>query len=171
MKCAVVYASLTGNTKQIAETIYEELPQGSRIYSVDDQVLKNEEYDVYIIGYWADRGTADGKTRSFLEGLSDKKIVLFGTLGAYPHSKHGLECQLRVWELAAEKNEVWGTYICQGRLDPKLIERFKKLPEGHPHGMDEARSKRHKEAANHPDELDRVNAKEFIRKIIYQHLS
>lgn len=165
MKCVVIYASVTGNTGKIARAIHAMLPQGSPLLAAD-QAADLEAYDVLFLGYWVDRGTADAQMRAVIDGLSNKKIALFGTLGAYPHSRHALETQLKVWELAAQNNQVLGSCICQGAVSPELIGRFQTLPPDHPHAVDEARRLRYREAAQHPDGLDERNAGEFARKIL-----
>ena len=65
----VVYNSLTGNTKLLADTIREVLP------------CDNDNNDIFFVGFWTDKGTADSKTIEYLKGLRDKKIFLFGTCG------------------------------------------------------------------------------------------
>jgi hypothetical protein len=64
------------------------------------------------------------------------------------------------------KNRVIGSFLCQGKIDPKLTEKMKNLPPDHPHTWDEARAKRHADAASHPDETDIRNAAEACRKML-----
>lgn len=168
MNTAVIYSSLTGNTEKIALAIHSVLPQGSGLFRTEE-MPDTTAYDIIALGYWADKGTADTLARRMIDSLQGKKLVLFGTLGAYTHSRHALDCQIRVWDLAAAKNEVLGSYICQGKVSSALADKFKKLPADHPHAMNESRLRRHAEAAKHPDALDEENAREFMRKILYQH--
>jgi hypothetical protein len=75
-------------------------------------------------------------------------------LGANPDSDHAREIGKRAQDVAAEKNTVLGCFLCQGRIDPALTERFKSLPADNPHAMTPERAALHEEAAKHPDEKD-----------------
>ncbi len=97
-----------------------------------------------------------------MEKIEGKKVGVFGTLGAYPDSDHAKKTLKRVRELLEVKNEVIAEFLCQGKVDPKLIEKFKELPAGHPHGMTEERRKRHEEASKHPNEQDIKEAQKNI---------
>src|SRR5699024_6453147 len=100
-------------------------------------------FDLIIVGFWVDKGTADEKAKKYMEKLKGKKVGVFGTLGAYPDSDHAKKTMMRVRELLERENEVVAEFLCQGKVDPKLIEKFKDLPPDHPHGMTEERKKRH----------------------------
>ena len=104
--------------------------------------------------FWADRGSVDQKTLRYLQSLEGHKIGLFGTLGADPGSDHARDISGKAQELAAEKNTVLGCFLCQGRIDPALTERFKSLPADNPHAMTPERIRLYEEAAKHPDEKD-----------------
>ena len=52
MKIAIIYSSLTGNTKMVAEAIAAVLP-GSELYSVEDQVDLTK-YDCIAVGFWVE---------------------------------------------------------------------------------------------------------------------
>jgi hypothetical protein len=107
-----------------------------------------------LVGFWADRGNADQKALRYLKSLEGRKIGLFGTLGAYPDSDHAKDISKKARDLAAEKNTVLGCFLCQGKIDPALTERFKGLPADNPHAMTPERLERHREAAKHPDDRD-----------------
>jgi len=164
MKTAIVYSSLTGNTKKVAVAIQEVFGTEGELFPVElapDAAL----YDLVVIGFWVDKGTADSKTRNYLQTLHDKRVALFATLGADPDSKHATECLAKATALLAPGNQVVGTFICQGKVDPRLVEQFKKFPAGHPHAMTQERQLRHAEAAKHPDAKDLQGAKEVFARI------
>jgi hypothetical protein len=160
---AEAHSSKTGNTRKLAEGICRGLTsalgagQGElpaiRLAAVEENPRPGEA-DWVLVGFWADRGTADQKARDYLKSLEGRRIGLFGTLGAYPDSDHAGDIRNRVRELAAEKNTVLGCFLCQGKIDPALTERFRNLPPDNPHAMTEERKKRHLEAAKHPDDHD-----------------
>lgn len=77
---SILFCSLTGNTKKLADAIYETLPKDKCDYfgTNDSQVPQS---DVCYIGFWTDKGNADQKTLELLSKLKNKKIFLFGTAG------------------------------------------------------------------------------------------
>jgi flavodoxin len=152
----VVYSSKTGNTRKLAEGICRILGEAgcpARIAPVEEKPDPGDAPWV-LVGFWADRGHADDKALEFIGSLEGRRVGLFGTLGAYPHSDHARELAKKTEALAAEKNCCLGSFLCQGKVDPALIERFKNLPPDNPHAMTEERRKRHEEAAKHPNEED-----------------
>jgi flavodoxin len=159
-----VYSSKTGNTRKLAEGIHRGLtealgagPGGSPALAAVEEAPDPAGADWILAGFWADRGNADQKTLQFLNSLEGCRIGFFGTLGAYPDSDHARDIGEKVRHIAAEKNTVLGCFLCQGKIDPALTERFRNLPADNPHAMTEERMKRHLEAAKHPDEKDIQN--------------
>ena len=79
-KYSIVYSSLTGNTKVLADAIHEALPQDEcEYFGVSDTVIPSSE--LLYIGFWTDKGNADTKTLQLLSQLKNKQIFLFGTAG------------------------------------------------------------------------------------------
>lgn len=165
MKIAIIYSSLTGNTKMVAEAIAAVLP-GSKLYSVDEQIDLTE-YDCVAVGFWVDRGTADAKAADYLKQLHNKEVALFATLGADPKSEHAKQSLENAAALLADSNKLLGTFICQGKVDPKLIAKMAKMfPAGHPHGVNEERRARHAAASTHPDTADLKAAQEKFLELL-----
>lgn len=165
MKTLVAYSTKTGNTKKVAEAINEVI-DGSEIKNIDD--INNLDYDLVIVGAWIDKGTANKEAIDFIEKLENKKVAFFFTLGAYPDSDHAKDCVKRIEELFIKNNnELIGHYLCQGAVDPKLIEFMKKqFPVDHPHGPNPERIKRWTDASTHPNLEDLENAKSKFKSII-----
>lgn len=80
MSILVTYSSKTGNTEKVAKAIHEVLAERAEIQKLPD--VNSEHYDTVVLGYWVDKGTANAEALEFMKTLADKKIVLFGTLGA-----------------------------------------------------------------------------------------
>jgi len=163
MKSLIVYSSRTGNTKSVAEAIKEILPEPCTIANVEE-VPSVEDYDFIAIGYWVDKGMPDQKAKAFMEKIKGKKVGLFGTLGAYANSDHADDCRARAEKLM-EGNEVLGHFLCQGRIDPKVLEMMEKMASDH-HPMTEERKARIEEAKKHPDETDFSNAKQAFAAML-----
>lgn len=164
MKTLITYSSLTGNTKKVAEGIYKVAPKGTVIASVEDDI-DPKDFDYVLLGFWVDKGTADEKARRYIEKLDGKKVGTFATLGAYPDSQHAKDSMKKTRELIEPRNKVVAEFICHGKVDPRLIEKFKNFPAGNPHALTEERKKRHEEASKHPDERDIINAQGVFKKL------
>lgn len=165
MKYIVIYSSKTGNTKMVAEAIAGALPEGTPCVSVKEIPEDVASYDCAFVGYWVDRGTADAAAKQVLETIETPKLALFATLGADPKSEHAAKCLVNGEALA--NNEVVGKFICQGKIDPKLLEQmYKMFPADNPHGRNPENEARHKAASTHPDQADLQAAAEYAKSIV-----
>ena len=164
MKTMVVYSSLTGNTKKVAQAMAEVLPECTLV-PVEEAPSRVEGYDLVAVGYWVDRGMPDSRTREWLSGVESARLIFFGTLGAWPDSEHARECMTRGETMALEPargNTVLGSWLCQGKIDPKVLEVMARVAGG-AHPMTEERRARIREAAKHPDDEDCRRAQDFAR--------
>lgn len=151
MKILIAFSSKTGNTRKIAESIHTALPQAA-LYDIDN-APDPKAFDLLYIGFWVDKGTADEKAQSYMQKIGNQNIALFATLGAYPDSIHATE-SLDNAESLVPDCQIINRFICQGSIDPKLIEWMNKLPPEHPHSPNEERVKRWQSASTHPDVED-----------------
>ena len=165
MRTLVVYSSLTGNTKKVGEAIASGLPAGTEAVSIKEVPADLADYDCVFIGFWVDRGTADKATAELLPRLTNKHVALFATLGANPKSPHAAESLDKAAALLPEGKTPIARFICQGAVDPKVIEMmYKQFPKGHVHGQSPERDALHAQAATHPDEADLTAAKKFAEE-------
>lgn len=166
MKSLVVYSSKTGNTKKVAEAIYKVMPVGTDFCSVDE-IDSFDKYDFIAFGCWIDKKTADKKALKKIDGIKNKEVGIFATLGAYPDSQHAIEAMDSIRKLFIEnQNKIATEFICQGRIDPAITERFKKLPADNSHFMSPEKIKMHEDAYKHPDVVDLKNASEAFQEAI-----
>jgi flavodoxin len=170
MKHLIVYSSVTGNTKKVAEAIALVFGGTADVFPVET-APPAAGYDLVAVGFWVDRGTADKKAQSYLNTIHGKRVALFATLGAYPDSEHAAKSMINAAALLADDNELVGTFICQGKVTPRLVDKFKDLPPGHPHAMTPEREARHREAAKHPDATDLQKAQAVFSGILAQMAS
>ena len=92
-------------------------------------------------------------------------MALFGTLGAWPDSDHARDCIAQGEALVnapERRNRVIGTYLCQGKVDPKIVAMMQKMASD-VHPMTPERKARLEEAAKHPDEADCLRAQEAFK--------
>lgn len=158
MKTLIVYSSKTGNTRKLAYAVHIALPD-AELCRVE-MAPNPASYDLIFLGFWIEKGTADEKTRAYMKRLNGKKVVLFATLGAYPESKHATE-SLDAAAKLIPNSDVVDRFICQGAIDPELIEWMGTLPKSHGYGPTESRKKLWQDAASHPDDADLQNVSEW----------
>lgn len=166
MRALVTYSSLTGNTKKVAEAIYEEINIEKDIFKSNED-FNIENYDFIVVGYWVNKGICDDKIKEILEKANNKNIILFGTLGAKENGPYYESIKKRIEALVPESNKILGHFLCQGKINEKLTERYKEMlknNQGDEHVKEQL--KNHEEAMKHPDEKDIYNAKMFIRECI-----
>ena len=163
MKWAVIYSSVTGNTKKLAEAVAK--PLNADIFSVQD-VPDLSEYDALVIGYWLRSGSPDDKTAHFLKCLSNKMVAFFQTHGAYAGTEHTVTAFARAGALLGENCFVLGTFSCQCAVSQTMIKARKegKIP-GHKNDNLEECIKRWKDAESHPNEDDFKNIQVFANKM------
>ena len=167
MKSIVIYSSLTGNTKQVAEAITSVLPSGTPCVSMKELPSDIASYDLVFAGFWVDKGTANKEARDVLGTLHNPHIALFATAGVPPQMAHAKESLINAANCLPDGIEPVGTFICQGKVDPKVIEMmYKMFPPGSAHGQSPERDALHKAAETHPDEQDFANAKEFTKSVL-----
>ena len=166
MKALVLYSSLTGNTEKIGKAISEAIPFEKEIHSVDES-YNLEKYDLIVIGYWVNKGICDNKVKQILENIENKNIVLFGTLGAKDSGHYYESTKKRIEEVVASSNKVLGHFLCQGKIDERLTERYKEMLKKNPDDEHiKQQLQNHAEASSHPDFNDIEMAKDFINNII-----
>lgn len=140
--CTVVYNSLTGNTKMLADTIKNVLHD-------------NDNDDIVFVGFWTDKGNADSKTIEYLKLLRNKKIFLFGTCGFGGSEAYFDRILTNVKSNIDSSNEIIGEYMCQGKMPSSVRERYLKMKESDncPPNIDVLIDNFDK-ALSHPDEKD-----------------
>lgn len=164
MKSLVVYSSRTGNTRMIAEAIHSVMPESTEIFAVEN-APDPAGYDFIALGFWVDKGAPDDAMARYMDNVQGKSVGLFGTLGAWPDSDHARESMQKAVACVGG-NQVLGTFLCQGKVDPKLLEAMAKMGGTNPHPMTEERRARIEEAAKHPDETDCENARKVFAGIM-----
>ncbi|SIQ12050.1 Flavodoxin domain-containing protein [Alkalispirochaeta americana] len=168
MKTMIVYSSRTGNTETIARAIHQEMPR-AELFPVEE-APSPEGFDLLVLGFWVDKGTADVAAREYLQRVGTTPTALFATLGAYPDSNHARESMERASEFLSGAPLV-GSFVCQGAVDSKLQNWMESLPPDHPHGPTEERLKRWRDASTHPDGKDCEAARVWARGLIREERS
>jgi flavodoxin len=158
MKSLVVYSSKTGNTKKLAETIFEALPGGKEIYTVND-APDPTEYNLVCIAFWFQGGKPDPKSQEFMAKINDQKVILAATHGAAKGSAHAKNGLWYAKELVPSA-EVLASYNCQGEVNEEFLKKAAAKPEPPPWISDAPGAK------GHPDANDLAELKELVAKAI-----
>jgi flavodoxin len=116
MKALVAYLSKTGNTKKVAEAIYEALDVEKEIMPID-QVIDIGGYDLSFLGFPVQRFGPDPKTVALLQKHCQpgRDVALFITHAATEDADE-LPGWLDAFRSAAANANVMGTFDCQGQL-------------------------------------------------------
>jgi len=158
-KILVTYLSQTGNTKKIAESIFESL-EGDKTIMPMDEVKEIEDYSLIFIGFPVHSHSVPYKIEGFLRNIPEgKKIALFSTHGSLPGGLLATEA-LEHAAVIASKAKVLGTFSCRGKVSMAAMEVLSKSPE-HKAWAEMAPS-----SQTHPDEGDLEDARSFANRII-----
>lgn len=161
MRWAVIYTSVTGNTEMIARAIADEA--GGELFAVEDAPERLDDYDIVALGYWLRRGQPDPKMMAYMPKVRKKEVVLFQTHGTTPTSEHAITAFARAGTMLGEGCDILGTFGCQGKVNPSLLEKRAKAVHSadDPHQSKENQERRAR-AATHPDAEDIARARALV---------
>ena len=164
-KYSIIFSSLTGNTKKLADTIRAVLPAEDCDYFGAPKVEELHSEILYI-GFWTDKGNADSATLELLSKLRDKKVFLFGTAGFGGSEAYFQKILNHVKQSIDSSNSVVGEYMCQGKMPQTVRERYikmKSLPNPAPN-LDML-IENFDRALSHPDENDLKRLRLSVEKL------
>ena len=163
----VVYSSVTGNTKKVAEAFCEAV--GGRLAAVEEAEMP-EGFDGVAVGYWLWRGGPDPKTAAYLSRLSGVNVALLETHAAENRSEHSVTAFARAAACLGSGCRVLNVFECQGQVPEEVREKRAKLEADKPNDP-HAKARGWKTSVGHPDEADLAAAREFAlrtnRKLDY----
>ncbi|MDH4211785.1 MAG: flavodoxin family protein [candidate division WOR-3 bacterium] len=116
MRVIVVYYSQTGNTKKIAQAIFQVIKTKKHLKEVKE-IDSLEGYDLVFVGFPLHYGGPAKPAKNFLEKHAQgKKIALFVTHSTREDSK-GLQKWLAKCKKVAQEAELVGFFNCQGNIN------------------------------------------------------
>ncbi len=124
MKYLVVYSSQTGNTKKLAQAVYDALPGEEKRICAVEEAPDPSGFDWIAVGFWLMAGKPDPKAQEYLKRIDGQRVFLFATHGAHPASEHARKA-METAKALLQGGEVVGTFSCQGEVDPKVLEKAK----------------------------------------------
>lgn len=161
-KWQIVYSSLTGNTRRVAEAMAAE----AGVAAEEVTAAAPEGADIVAVGYWLWRGGPDPKMMEFLPRLHDVDVVLFETHAADNRTEHTVTAFARAAYLLGKGCRILGTFECQGQVSEAQRARHAKLPPDDPH----AKATGWRTSIGHPDVADFAAAREFVQKMEHKRL-
>ena len=158
-KILVTYISWSGNTKKVADAIFETLEGDVTIHTLDE-VQSLEEYELIFVGFPVHSHSVPLKAENFIKKIpAGKKIALFSTHGSLTGSRLSREA-LEHASILASNSKILGTFTCRGKVSIQAMEVLSKSPE-HKAWVEMAAS-----AQSHPDKNDLEDARAFAKWII-----
>jgi flavodoxin len=158
-KVLVTYFSQSGNTKKIAEAIFETLPEPKTIAPLAE-VQGTEEYALLFVGFPVHSHSVPFKVEKFLQSIArGKKIALFSTHGSLTGSRLSREA-IEHAVVVSSQAQVISTFSCRGKVSPQALEVLSRSPE-HEAWTDMAAS-----ASVHPNEHDLQDARAFAKWVL-----
>jgi flavodoxin I len=157
MKTLVVYSSQSGNTRKLADAVFDFIDAEKEIYPVDG-APEPSGYDSVAVGFWLKAGKPDPLSLEFFSKIKAQKLFLFATHGAATGSAHA-EGAMSHARILVPEAKVLGTFSCQGEVNPEVLERVSKKPEP-PVWLKDA-----PHAEGHPNRNDLHELKKVLEKV------
>lgn len=160
MKTLVTYMTVTGNTRKVAEAIFEEI-KGAKDIKPMDEVTSLEYYDLVFVGFPVMRFGPPDAAKSFLEGKAKGKRVAVFVTHAMWADLEPLKGILEKCKDPARCADMVGFFDCQGELSEAVAKSLlnNSNPEMQKFGMMRPKT------MGHPDGNDLKAAKAWARQM------
>lgn len=176
MKALIVYSSQTNNTRKVAQAIADVCPILYDLKRLDNDFSADiQEFDWILAGYWVENSKPDQKAVDFIGTLKNKKVVLFGTGGTSSEHPYVKSVMSKAEQLVDKSNQLLGHWICQGEINPEVIEQFSVLVNHQPENktlafLFQTFQEQFPLSLGHPNAEDIMRAKEYFTNLFHQSL-
>ncbi len=148
MKTLIIHAGRSGNTKKMAEAVYNALSGRKKLVSVTELPLQDYNYDLVILGFPIMAGRVEPRAARFLADFRKRtKLLLFMTHGSRRDSAL-VASVMKQAEGLVSGPELVGRYSSRGEVDSKVLYKLGKSSKP-PEWLKEADG-----AKGHPDTDD-----------------
>jgi flavodoxin len=126
MRLLVAYTSRTGNTKKVAEAIYDEIDEEEKALREFDDIHNMDDYDLVFVGFPIENFGPCERAQEFLKtSCVGKNLVLFITHAAPEYNKF-VPGWLAKCVAAASTSNVEAVFHCQGELAESVKQAMQK---------------------------------------------
>lgn len=165
MRVQIVYTSRTGNTERLAQEIFAAVPVKEKNVKRIEETTQRDDGDLYLVGFWTDRGTASAEILDFLSGLHHKKVALFGTCGMGRDAQYYQHIERNVAAFVPEDCEYLGAFLCQGKMPMRVRNRYEAMQTPETAAQMQRMIRNFDEALLHPDKEDFRAAAAFVKRL------
>ena len=165
MGVQIVYTSRTGNTEKLAEAVFAAVPVKEKNVKRIEERTERDDGEMYLVGFWTDRGTASSEILDLLGNLHGKKVALFGTCGMGNVPEYYDRILNGVAAFIPEDCEYLGGFLCQGKMPMQVREKYLKMRCPGNEGQIQKMLQNFDKALLHPDWKDMENAQRFVHRI------
>lgn len=166
MTVLVAYMSQTGNTRKVAEAIFETIEAVKEIKALAE-LGSLEGYDLAFIGFPLQGGQPAGEAKNFLERHGEGRSIAIFVTHASPEGRLGIEECLGKCKAAAIGANVLGVFDCQGELSEVIADFMSKS--GDPELAEAAR--RRSATIGQPDAARLERARVWAKKVLASYSS
>ncbi|MDY6933489.1 MAG: flavodoxin family protein [Spirochaetota bacterium] len=153
MKSLVVYSSQTGNTRKLAQTVFDALTGEKDIFPID-KAPNPSGYDFIALGFWLKGGKPIQESMEYLSKIKEKSLFLFATHGAATGSMHVLKAMDYAKNQVLD-SKIVGIFSCQGEMSPDFIEKIQQKSDPPEWSADAPKAKGHPNKSD-LEELNRI---------------
>ena len=164
-KFNVIYASESGNTKQIAQEIFDAIRFDDKEL-IDIRSYKGQtDGDVFFVGYWVNHSTCSIEILDLLSSLHGKHIAVFATCGLGDTEDYYKKLEKNVAAFIPEDNNYLGAFYCLGRMPREIRRRYEEARGEYADDVLDKLLGSFDEALMHPDKQDLLKAHLFADEV------
>jgi len=162
MKYAVVYQSMTGNTRRIAEIIYNELDTPDKVLIDIDKDNDIPIAETYFVGFGVRNENCSMGLIDAFDQMQGENIALFATCGLLPADQYRVHIENQVGIWLPDDMCYFGMFMCQGNTSyegqEKLFAKYQ--------GREAQIQQMLEEGEYHPNNDDEESVRDFVRSIV-----
>ena len=167
-KALIIYASETGNTRKIANEIYDAVRLDEKelvdIRSFDGRI----DADVFFVGYWVNHSTCSLEIMDLLSSLHGKHVAIFGTCGLDDSAHYYSRLEKNVTAFLPEDNNYLGAFYCRGKMPREIREKYVSARGSFEDDILDRMLSSFDQALTHPDKQDLLRAHLFVDDVLHQ---
>lgn len=165
MRVQIFYTSRTGNTERLAEEIFAAVPVKEKNVKRIEERTARDDGDLYLVGFWTDRGTASAEILELLSSLHGRKVALFGTCGMGDSAEYFKHVERNIAAFVPDDCEYLGAFICQGKMPIQVRNRYEAMRNPANAEQIDRMIRNFDRALLHPDKKDFAAAAQFVRAL------